>query len=158
MLAAFGSRSTNPGAIISVFLLRMLPAPALAWRPPRFHVVETTARASASSSAGQEPMGGATEASSSSRAIFLDNDGEWIDTSSIGTAGSTSNDIELLDAMSVPELRQEAQLAGQKSTGSKKELVQRLLNQEPPSEDRGYLHDSSCVVRYREIADFRRGP
>eukprot|EP00752_Nemacystus_decipiens_P009130 g8154.t1 len=82
-------------------------------------------------------MGGATESTSSSRAMFLDNDGEWIKTSSTGTSISgTSHEIELLESLTVPELRQQAQQAGQKSTGSKKELVQRLLNQEPPAPTR----------------------
>lgn len=134
MLAVFGPRTTKPSAIISlgVFLLRMFPVTALAWRPSRFHVTTTALRgASASSSALQEPMAGAIDASSSSRAIFLDNDGDWIKASTTSTT-STSANIELLEALSVSELRQQAQLAGQKSTGSKKELVQRLLNQEPP--------------------------
>lgn len=134
MLAFFGSRTTNPGAIISigVFLLRMFPI-ALAWRPTRLHVATRVLRR-ASAAASQEPTSRAAEASSSSRATFLENDGEWVGASSTSGTSGLSIDIGSLEALSVPELRQQAQQAGQRSTGPKKELIKRLLNQEPSGE------------------------
>eukprot|EP00903_Cladosiphon_okamuranus_P013530 g12602.t1 len=115
----------------------MFPASAFARRPSRFHVATKALKgAAAATSSGvlQQPMVGATDdASTSNRAIFLKNDGEWICTSSSSASSSSaSSKVEVLEALSVRELRQQARQVGQKSTGSKKELVQRLINQEPP--------------------------
>lgn len=96
------------------------------------------------SSMSLETMAGATDAeSSTSRATFLDNDGEWITGSSCHAAAadannsisSTSNSSSSklhLERLSLQQLRQQAQQRGQTSTGSKKQLVERLFCQEPP--------------------------
>jgi len=136
----FQSRSTSPcAALLSALLLQrmfLFRASAFFLRPsslkgvptalPRFRGVSSAA---IDSSASTDTLAGAGDDCGTTKAIFLKKNGEWVPfaNSSIGKKSR-----EALEGLSLQELRQEAQQRGQKTTGPKKVLVERIFSQEPP--------------------------
>lgn len=88
-------------------------------------------------------MATATDAASgtiTSRAIFLENHNEWVSCDT-DDADQTSLTSKLhLEKLSLPQLREQARQLGQASTGSKKDLLERLFSHEPPGEYGWYHH------------------
>ncbi|CAM9091466.1 unnamed protein product [Scytosiphon promiscuus] len=116
-------------------------------RPPRWGRVAPPARTRSfititqGSSLVQEETAESILGMTGAKATFLENDGQWI---SCETAlmpsqqeANLSKSSKLhLEKLSVTQLRQEAQQRGQQSTGSKKELMERLVSQEAPAPKR----------------------
>lgn len=97
----------------------------------------------------QDVMAGARDDSGAAKAVFLENSGEWVPMSNT-EKGGIKRSREVLDGLSLQELRQEAQQRGQKTTGSKKVLVERLFSQEPPGKKGG------CVDKYAVLTSPRQ--
>lgn len=150
LLMAFMSFRTKEGALLAAIAGNPLKH-ALALRPPaasccswgsRGRIASTTTPTDGRSKS-HEVMAGATEAESSttSRAIFLDNHGGWVSCDTAGDAcsstGNNSSSKLHLENLSLQQLRKQAQQQGQTSAGPKKELVGRLLRQEPPGNKGG---------------------
>ena len=73
-----------------------------------------------------------------SNAVFLENDGRWIDYQEIFASNTRSNEIKAQDdsnflrELTVTQLRQEARQRGQTSTGSREALIERMVSKQPP--------------------------
>lgn len=110
----------------------------LAIAPPRARESSTIAEGS---SLVRQETAEASAGLSGNKAVFLENDGAWVSWKKVADQQQANfpNSTELhLEKLSVTQLRQEAQQRGQKSTGSKKELIERLLSQEAPGKDHAF--------------------
>ena len=157
-MSPFQSRTTSPGAaLLSILLLRMIRTSAFQLRPSSLKgaapapLVRLRGTLSTAIDSGvvQDVMAGARDDSGAAKAVFLENSGEWVPMSNT-EKGGIKRSREVLDGLSLQELRQEAQQRGQKTTGSKKVLVERLFSQEPPGKKGG------CVDKYAVLTSPRQ--
>lgn len=160
-------QTSSVRAAASTLLAGNIPKHALALRPPatisswssRGRIAATTTPATGSPSKSLAVMAGAIDAEpcTTSRPIFLDNNrNEWVrwdtDHDDSSAAGNNSSSSKLhLEKLSLQQLRQQAQQQGQTSTGSKKQLVERLLCQEPPGNNEGRYCDTTDRLAQKDI-------
>lgn len=97
-----------------------------------------TANALASTARGSAGVARATDSTGTigpSNALFLGNDGRWIDyqeTFTVNNEVKDRDDSNYLQELTVTQLRQQARERGQKSTGSREALVERLVSRQSP--------------------------
>lgn len=89
---------------------------------------------------------------------FLKNDMRWVDTKHIfvkhGPDDTDQNEGSkrlFLEELSVAELRQEAKKRGHRSVGIKRDLVERLMSNEPPGQTTENHQNTTVVARENAV-------